>query len=209
MTLENRARKRCSRTSGLGAGENAVIRQAISCDICAAEKKQTNHWFVAYELNGELRIGGWSSRNRLRAGSKHLCGQTCLHKLVDDFMARSIAVRAHKGEGDAVDEPVEIAEETAPPLAASKLPTDTSLTSSAAFVEEESSARLLTPPEPRSTVRIPASLVRMPERVSQDDGLLREEDAVVHSSPRNWHAEAWERERERELRSSARLRSNR
>ena len=30
---------------------------------------------------------------RPRAGSKHLCGQTCLHKLVDEFVARAIASR--------------------------------------------------------------------------------------------------------------------
>jgi hypothetical protein len=68
-----------------------VIRLAISCDICGAEKKQTNHWFVAYEHAGELRIGGWNSRYCKRAGSRHLCGQTCLHKLVDEFMAQAIA----------------------------------------------------------------------------------------------------------------------
>ena len=71
-----------------------MIRQAISCDICGAEKKQTNHWFVASEQSGELRVSGWSSRNRLRAGSKHLCGQTCLHKLMDESVARTIAVEA-------------------------------------------------------------------------------------------------------------------
>jgi len=75
-------------------GGNAVIRQAISCDICGTEKKQTNHWFVAYDQGGELRVSGWSSRNRLRPGAKHLCGQICLHKLVDDFMAKTLAVRA-------------------------------------------------------------------------------------------------------------------
>lgn len=71
-----------------------MIRQAISCDICGAEKKQTNHWFVAYEQAGELRVSGWSSRNRLKADSKHLCGQACLHKLADDFMARVIGEKA-------------------------------------------------------------------------------------------------------------------
>ncbi len=80
-----------------------VIRQAISCDICASEKRQTNHWFVAYEQGGELRVSGWSSRHKLRPGSKHLCGQTCLHKLVDEFMAKAIAVRAQRP----VDEPAE------------------------------------------------------------------------------------------------------
>lgn len=71
-----------------------MIRQAISCDICGAEKKQTNHWFVAYEQAGELRVSGWSSRNRLKADSKHLCGQACLHKLADDFMVRVIGEKA-------------------------------------------------------------------------------------------------------------------
>ena len=80
-----------------------MIRQAISCDICASEKRQTNHWFVAYEQAGELRVSGWSSRHKLRPGSKHLCGQTCLHKLVDEFMAKAIAVRAQRP----VEEPAE------------------------------------------------------------------------------------------------------
>jgi hypothetical protein len=70
-----------------------LIRQAISCDICGAEKKQTNHWFVASDQAGELRVSGWNARNKLRAGTKHLCGQTCLHKLVDEFMAGTLAGR--------------------------------------------------------------------------------------------------------------------
>jgi hypothetical protein len=64
-----------------------VIRQAISCDICGAEKKQTNHWFVAYEQRGELRLSGWQSKLTLRPKVKHLCGQKCVHRLMDEFMA--------------------------------------------------------------------------------------------------------------------------
>src|ERR1700690_2184316 len=83
----------------------ALIRQAISCAICGTEKKQTNHWFVAYDQGGELRVSGWNSRNRLRPGSKHLCGQTCLHKLVDDFMARALTTRVPKAvQNDVEDE---------------------------------------------------------------------------------------------------------
>ncbi|HWT65713.1 MAG TPA: hypothetical protein VN151_06330 [Terracidiphilus sp.] len=70
-----------------------MIRQAISCDICGTDKQQTNHWFVAYDHHGELRIADWTSQSRLRAGVKHLCGQTCLHKLVDEFIAKTISVR--------------------------------------------------------------------------------------------------------------------
>jgi hypothetical protein len=130
-----------------------VIRQAISCDICGTEKKQTNHWFVAYDQGGELRVSGWNSRNRLRPGMKHLCGQTCLHKLVDEFMARTIAVRVQPGAA----EESEVAEQT--------VATDCSLTSDAAFVEVESSSRLLTPPVPVLPKRLPlraqAELVAM------------------------------------------------
>jgi hypothetical protein len=50
-------------------GRISVIRQAICCDICGAEKKQANHWFMAYDQNGELRVSGWNSRNRLQPGS--------------------------------------------------------------------------------------------------------------------------------------------
>jgi hypothetical protein len=170
-----------------------VIRQAISCDICGSEKKQTNHWFVAYDQGGELRISGWSSRNRLRPGTKHLCGQTCLHKLVDEFMARILAVRLQPGaaaEGEA----------EAPALAT----TDTSLTSDAAYGEDESSACLLTPPEPtlpmRPLLKPAAELLAMPGR-PQTGASAPLPDESARFASRNWRAEAWDRERERELRA--------
>ncbi|MGB7547533.1 MAG: hypothetical protein WBM14_07285, partial [Terracidiphilus sp.] len=104
-----------------------MIRQAISCDICGTEKQLTNHWFVAYDLAGELRISGWNSRNRQRAGARHLCGQTCLHKLVDDFMAKAISARVQP----AVDKSsVQIAQAEAPRAASTRA--DASLTSAVA-----------------------------------------------------------------------------
>lgn len=169
-----------------------MIRQAISCDVCGAEKRQTNHWFVAWESAGELRVSGWSSRNRQRAGSKHLCGQVCLHKLADDFMARVIAGKV--GERAPAAE-----EETAPSCA-----TDTSLTSGMGFEEVESSARLLTPAEAaasRSLLRADAGPMAVPMAVA---GRVRPEilpDEPPRFSSRNWRAEAWERERERTQRT--------
>ncbi|MDR3793284.1 MAG: hypothetical protein P4L03_07880 [Terracidiphilus sp.] len=177
-----------------------MIRQAISCDICGTEKRQTNHWFVAYEQGGELRVSGWNSRNRTRPGSKHLCGQTCLHKLVDDFMARTIV----RGQGHVA---AATAETGAVEAAMHPLATDTSLTVQDSFEELESSARLITPPEPViPQYRPPASLVQMPgRRISED--LPDLEDA--QRSSRDWRAEAWEREREREMRGVERLRTRR
>jgi hypothetical protein len=194
-----------------------VIRQAISCDICGTEKRQTNHWFVAYEQAGELRIGGWTSRHRLRAGAKHLCGQTCLHKLVDEFMAKCMDPRPRRAA-----EPAE---------AEASLVGDTSLTSAAAYLEldasqkyglretafpssdldadlrartgePESSARLLTSP-----VSFPArpafppqpDIVAVPSRPQPQE--IPPSAVEPRYSSRTWHAEAWERERERELRT--------
>ncbi len=182
-----------------------MIRQAISCDICAAEKRQTNHWFVAYEQGGELRVSGWTSRHRLKQDAKHLCGQTCLHKLIDEFIAKSIAARAQRGG------------ETAAAEAGTALATDTSLIHSSA-VAIESSARLVsaskpTPPRAPTPISKPVpappapaaehphpEILTMPPRPYPKDLPPLPADTLRYAS-RRWHAEAWERERERELRA--------
>ena len=172
-----------------------MIRQAISCDICGTEKRQTNHWFVAYEQAGELRVSGWTSRHRLRAGSKHLCGQTCLHKLMDEFMAKSIAARTRPSTDENNAES---------PL----LSSDTSLTSAAAhrgtnLDDVESSARLITSPVPalsRPALRPQPELVSMPSRPQAENLAPIFPDPPRYAS-RSWHAGAWERERARELRA--------
>ncbi len=122
-------------------GGDAVIRQAISCDICGTEKKQTNHWFVAYDQGEELRVSGWNTRNRLRPGFKHLCGQTCVHKLVDDFMARALTARVPQtAQIDVDDEYME-----------QSMGADISLASDAAYKEVESTARLIAMPRPAAS----------------------------------------------------------
>lgn len=172
-----------------------MIRQAISCDICGTEKKQTNHWFVARESGGELHIGGWGSRNRNRPGSKHLCGQTCLHKLVDEFMARLISARATPS-AEAVEAETE----------SKSAPVDASLTSVAAHGDVESSARLLAPAmrvrssAPPALHLQAAGPVVVPAPVPVE---VASSEVPIYSSSA-WRAEAWERERERELRSGER-----
>jgi hypothetical protein len=212
-----------------------VIRQAISCDICGAEKKQTNHWFVAHDQGGELRISGWTSRNRLRPGSRHLCGQTCLHKLVDDFMAKSIAVRVPQGAADEATVPdiavasisaaevpaagirAHVRPATEPALARPEVrilqpatSTDTSLIAASVDSEFESEfqslARLI--PAPAPSLTRPSPLRAQPELVPAPARPHLEEPPPADEPPRfasrNWRAEAWDRERERELRSTTR-----
>ncbi len=155
-----------------------MIRQAISCDICGAEKRQTNHWFVAYTQGGELRVAPWNSNGRMRAGAKHLCGQTCLHKLMDEFIARAMSNRA-----GSAPEPVEASH----PGAA----TDGSLTCSAVYTQAAprslhvlpSTAAPVTPTRPLDQPRppLPVPVIEGPPE---------------YGSHRR-RAEAWERERER------------
>ncbi len=173
-----------------------MIRQAISCDICGTEKKQTNHWFVAYDQGEELRVSGWNSRNRLRPGSKHLCGQTCLHKLVDDFLARTLTSRLPRGAQ--IDED----DELIVPAARN----DTSLTTVettqvAAAKEIAASSKLIAAPAPISTARPPLrmqmELVALPLKARDEEAAVAVNESPRYAS-RNWRAAAWERERERE-----------
>ena len=181
-----------------------MIRQAISCDVCGTEKKQTNHWFVAREQGGELHLSGWGSRNRSRAGSKHLCGQTCLHKLVDEFMARTISARVQPAAAEPVvvsEPPAELIETEAAPRS-----TDTSLTASGAYLAAEAQPRTFAPPMQRRPP-VPAGIgpLAVPSPIQMEAALVPMADEPPTYPRRSWRAEAWEREREREQRGSDRL----
>ena len=169
-----------------------MIRKAISCDICATEKRQTNYWFVAYEQAGELRVSGWNSRHRQRPDSKHLCGQTCLHKLVDEFMAKSIAVRPQRTAD--MDE--------AAPSNAGYCRCQPYLRRGAmlSWNRPRDCSRRLRPLRPNPSFRPQPELVTMPSWPHAEDFSPIPGESQ-RSASRNWRAEAWERERERELRA--------
>jgi len=63
-----------------------MIYDNIRCDVCGIEKKEANHWFTAYEDKGALSLSA-GVLNRKRLILKHLCGQACVHRLMDVFMA--------------------------------------------------------------------------------------------------------------------------
>lgn len=163
-----------------------MIRQAISCDICGAEKRQTNHWFVAHTRGGELRVAGWNANGRMRAGAKHLCGQVCLHKLMDEFIAGTISNRAAVASE---------ASDRAESIAA----TDTSLTSDAAYSSPahavamtHAASRALQAPPAVIAISLPRAVID--PRPSAATTLV--DDPSDYGSRRR-RAEAWERERER------------
>jgi hypothetical protein len=186
-----------------------LIRLAISCDICGAEKKQTNHWFVAYEQAGELRISGWNSRHCKRTGARHLCGQTCLHKLVDEFMAQAIegdraVIAAEQAAAEAMGAAEAMSIETrAVPVAPAVAHVDASLTSRAAYEDEYgSSARLIPTPAPVSDMRSAAETPAIPQRIARVAPVPQAEEAPKYVS-HQWRSAAWERERARELHGDA------
>ncbi len=83
-----------------------MIRQAINCDICGAERLEpASHWFVADEVGGELRLRGWQSPKGARKNMKHLCGQKCVQRLMDNFTASMMAgLQVSKNTKEAVSE---------------------------------------------------------------------------------------------------------
>jgi hypothetical protein len=163
-----------------------MIRQAISCDICGAEKKQTNHWFVAYAHAGELRVSGWKPDRRMRAGAKHLCGQTCLHKLLDEFIAGSVSIRL-QAAADAPDrEPTAAADGSLTSRRTHAAPAPLAETSSIPVRSLQvvpAAVIAIAPPRPGDAVPVAAPLSPF-------------EDSPGYASRRR-RAEAWERERER------------
>lgn len=136
-----------------------------------------NHWFVAFDQGQDLRLSAWNARTRLRAGAKHLCGQTCLHKLVDDFLAQALNIRrSPSGSGVTNDEP----------LARSRAPqTDSSLAAEAAHVA-------------KSSPKLSAAYTDQFEDFESSARLLQS----PVSAPRPSRFEAWKREREREFRAA-------
>lgn len=170
-----------------------MIRQAISCDICGRDKQQTNHWFVVHEHGAELRISGWNSEARKSTKAKHLCGQTCLHKLVDEYMARTLAVSlpGQSAETDSAPD--------TPGEATVGRQIDASLTSCAAHPQ-----RLPVVHMPLNSVEGGASSARV---VLARAGSAPEDSGAILETPRfnslAWRADAWKREREREQHSAA------
>lgn len=178
-----------------------MIRQAISCDICGVEMQHTNHWFVAYDQSEELRVSGWSAGKRLRAGAKHLCGQTCLHKLVDEFMARTVSTRAQGASVELPGNRDKAASARTVHLAANLTPSAAHIVPHAApdrLGAQSVAAPLTNVDEFESSARLIA-----PNTPVADQQQARETEAPAYAA-RNWHAEAWKRERERTLRGDPR-----
>jgi hypothetical protein len=74
-----------------------MIRQTITCDVCGVHKIEANHWFMAFEHKGMLKLSAWGVLNGVRPNAKHLCGEKCVHRLLDEFMAGRMQEQADAG----------------------------------------------------------------------------------------------------------------
>lgn len=64
-----------------------MIRTIFSCDQCGVEKKESNHWVLAYRIRGHLLFVPWATDPDtlpLQYNSEvyHLCGEGCSARLL-------------------------------------------------------------------------------------------------------------------------------
>jgi hypothetical protein len=119
-----------------------MLEQTITCDICGLVGRRLNQWFVVYDQAGELRIKTWTASDTLIPGAKHLCGQNCLFKLIEEFLAN------HAQPVDAVK--TEAKEQVPQAVACMDSGQDSAIAHTAPVVdigEYGSATGLVTPPE--------------------------------------------------------------
>jgi hypothetical protein len=70
-------------------------QKSYTCDACGKKKAETNHWFIAEQTSVGLHIHTWEWAVREcqldEDDTNHLCGQGCVHKFVDGFLAEKAA----------------------------------------------------------------------------------------------------------------------
>ena len=61
------------------------IETKCFCDMCGAVRGATNHWFMVGSLPGAIVVKRWESSN-FASAQIHLCGQKCVHALLDRWL---------------------------------------------------------------------------------------------------------------------------
>lgn len=71
-----------------------VSATPYTCSVCGVAKKETNHWYVVVISSGCAAIYTWLQAESLSifdsARAEHLCGQLCVHKLIDRLFFNKI-----------------------------------------------------------------------------------------------------------------------
>lgn len=58
-------------------------RLQFTCDVCGAERRDTNHWFEFYNNGEDAGIRIFAGNERL----KQVCGQKCAHIMLDRWLS--------------------------------------------------------------------------------------------------------------------------
>jgi hypothetical protein len=75
-----------------------MLKLTATCDVCKAERKQTNHWWLVHIDDGGFHIAPWDDKKAKRKGMKHVCGQGCLQGMQDKWSSGIVV------SGKSVDE---------------------------------------------------------------------------------------------------------
>jgi len=56
-----------------------------SCDVCGAEKRAENRWYLL-SADDTFRVEPWGDSTAPLSGHEHICGQECLHKRLSQWL---------------------------------------------------------------------------------------------------------------------------
>ena len=62
------------------------IGTSIKCEECNAERGLANHWLELRHAKGAPYFLEWSKAAE-KPGSKHVCGESCAHKILGSHLA--------------------------------------------------------------------------------------------------------------------------
>ena len=82
-----------------------MIKPTFYCNVCGAERKQTNRWWTAWTSQGSLILRPHQEGD-VSDDMTHLCGEVCAHKYLGQFMEEAqnrpaVAQQPERGDSSA------------------------------------------------------------------------------------------------------------
>ncbi len=78
-------------------------KRTYTCDVCGAEKRETNHWFVIFQRGEFQTIARFTAANldttHITPGTaiSHVCGENCALKKTSEFLTAPPAIEIPEG----------------------------------------------------------------------------------------------------------------
>jgi hypothetical protein len=61
-----------------------ATEEAVRCDVCDILKREVNRWWKVKQMSDHIRV--YKAEEQADQPRKDVCGQSCLHRLVDRWM---------------------------------------------------------------------------------------------------------------------------